>query len=167
VTTVLLLLGLVFPYAANWVRRDKFSHSPTLDGLNWLRAGAPGDVGAIAWLRDHAAGDAVILESVGPDYSGFGHARVSTFTGRPTVLGWSGHEVQWKHDPGPREADVKTLYQTTDVAEARRLIDRYGVNYVVVGPIERADHGEAGIAKWDELGRRVYDRDGTTVWQVS
>jgi YYY domain-containing protein len=166
VTTILVLLGLVFPYAANWVRREKFSHSPTLDGLNWLRASAPGDVEAIAWLRAEAAGDAVILEAVGPDYSGFGHARISTFTGRPAVLGWAGHEVQWKHDPGSREADVKTLYTTTDAAEARRLIDRYDISYVVVGPIERADHGEAGVAKWDDLGRRVFDRDGTMVWSL-
>ncbi len=164
VSTVLLLLGLVFPYAANWVRRDGFSNQPTLDGLNWLRASAPGDVEAIAWLRDNAAGDAVILESFGPDYSGFGHARISTFTGRPTVLGWAGHEVQWKHDPGSRQQDIETLYTTTDAAEARRLIDRYGIEYVVVGPIERADHGEEGIPKWDDLGRRVFDRDGTTVW---
>ena len=52
---VLLLLGLVFPYAGNWARRDGFSRSPTLDGLGWLRASAPGDVGAIEWLRAQRA----------------------------------------------------------------------------------------------------------------
>jgi hypothetical protein len=36
----------------------------------------------------------------------------------------------------------------------------------VVGPIERADYGDAGLAKWDQLGRRVFDRDGTTVWEL-
>ena len=41
VGAVLLLLGLVFPYAGNWARRDGFSRSPTLDGLGWLRASAP------------------------------------------------------------------------------------------------------------------------------
>ncbi len=163
-TTILVLLGLVFPYAGNYARREGFSRTPTLDGLGWLRESAPGDVEAIAWLRDNAPDDAVLLEAVGPDYSGFGHARMSTFTGRPTVLGWAGHEVQWKHDPGTREADVKTMYTSTDPAAVRPLLDRYGVEYVVVGPIERADYGEAGVAKWDDLGRRVFDRDGTTVW---
>jgi uncharacterized membrane protein len=75
--------------------------------------------------------------------------------------------VQWSHDPGPRAADVKTLYTTTDTAQAQALIGRYGVGYVVVGPIERTDYGDAGLAKWDELGRRVYDREGTTVWELS
>ena len=34
-------------------------------------------------------------------------ARISTFTGRATVLGWPGHELQWDHEPGSREADVE------------------------------------------------------------
>jgi uncharacterized membrane protein len=80
------------------------------------------------------------------------------------VLGWAGHEVQWKHDPGTREADVRALYTGTDAVAAGRLLDRYGVDYVVAGPIERTDYGNAGLAKWDDLGRRVFDRDGTTVW---
>ncbi|MDQ5834016.1 MAG: hypothetical protein M3550_13315, partial [Actinomycetota bacterium] len=124
------------------------------------------DPPAIAWLRDHAPRGAVVLESVGDDYSAFGHGRISTFTGRPTVMGWPGHELQWGHDPGTRRADVDLLYTTPDVAVARALLERYDVRYVVVGPIERADHGDAGLAKWDQLGRRVFDREGTTVWRL-
>jgi hypothetical protein len=37
---------------------------------------------------------------------------------------------------------------------------------VVVGPIERTAYGDAGLAKWDALGRRVLARAGTTVWAV-
>ncbi len=166
VGAVLILLGLVFPYAGNYARREGFSRTPTLDGLGWLRASAVGDVEAIAWLRANTPETAVMLEAVGPDYSGFGHARISTFTGRAAVLGWAGHEAQWAHDPGTREADVRTMYTTTDAVTARRLLASYGVDYVVVGPIERTDYGDAGLAKWDALGRRVFDRDGTTVWKV-
>jgi YYY domain-containing protein len=164
VGAILVLLGLVFPYAGNWSKRQGFSGDPTLDGLNWLRASAPGDVEAIDWLRANTSGGAVVLEAVGPDYSGFGHGRISTFTGRSAVLGWAGHEVQWLHEPGSREADVRTMYTSTDADVARRLLDFYGVGYVVVGPIERTDYGDAGIGKWDQLGRRVFDRAGTTVW---
>ena len=166
-TAVGLMLAAVYPYAGTYARKDAFRHPPTLDGLGWLRERAPGDVGAIAWLRDHAPGSAVVLESVGDDYSAFGHARISTFTGRPTVMGWQGHELQWSHDPGSRAQDVKTLYTGTDSVAAARLLARYGVRYVVVGPIERTDYGDAGLAKWDRLGRRVFDRDGTTVWEIT
>ena len=107
-----------------------------------------------------------MLEAFGDDYSAFGHGRISTFTGRPTVIGWAGHELQWQHDVGSRSADVKTLYTTPDIATARLLIERYGIRYVVVGPIEQTTYGDAGLAKWDELGRRAYSRGGTTVWEL-
>jgi uncharacterized membrane protein len=82
------------------------------------------------------------------------------------VIGWAGHELQWKHDPGRRADDVRAMYTSTDADATRALLNRYGVRYVVVGPIERADYGDAGIAKWDSLGKRVFDEDGTTVWDV-
>jgi YYY domain-containing protein len=166
VTAVLLLLGAVYPYAGTYARKGGFGHSPTLDGLNWLRPSAPGDPAAIEWLRAHTPGDAVVLEAVGEDYSAFGHARISTFTGRATVLGWAGHEVQWQHSPGNRETDVKTLYRTTDLTAARDLIRRYDVAYVVFGPIERTTYGDAGLRKWDALGQKVFDRDGTAIWRL-
>jgi uncharacterized membrane protein len=166
VGAVLLLLGLVYPYAGNYAKRAGFSRTPTLHGLGWLGERAPGDVAAIAWLRENASPEAVILEAVGPDYSAFGHARISTFTGRAAVLGWAGHQLQWGHDVGSREADVSELYTTTDVATARSLLSRYGVTHVVSGPIERTDYGDAGLAKWDALGRRVLEREGTTVWRI-
>ena len=161
-----LALVAVYPVAGTYARKDGFSEPPHLGGLRWLEKVAPGDPPAIAWLRDHAPRGAVVLESVGDDYSAFGHGRISTFSGRPTVMGWTGHELQWGHDPGSRRADVDLLYTTPDLAVARSLIERYDVRYVVVGPIERADHGDAGLAKWDQLGRRVFDREGTTVWQL-
>jgi uncharacterized membrane protein len=83
------------------------------------------------------------------------------------VLGWPGHEVQWDHDPGNRESHVRTLYTTASEETARSLIDRYSVDYVVVGPIERTTYGDAGTAKWDALGERVFDREGTVVWRLT
>jgi YYY domain-containing protein len=162
----LLALALAYPWAGTYARKDGFRASPTLDGLRWLRAGSPGDVEAISWLRANAPGDAVVLEAAGADYSAFGHGRISTFTGLQTVVGWGGHEVQWQHQPGDRAAQVAAAYRTTDPAAARRVLDRYGVDYVVVGPLERTDYGDAGVAKWDRLGKRVFDRDGTIVWRV-
>ncbi len=166
VAIALAAASVAYPVAGTYARKRGFEERPTLDGLGWMRARAPGDPGAIAWLRAHAPGDAVVLEAVGPDYSAAGHARISTFTGRPTVLGWPGHEAQWDHDPDARAARVAALYRTPDPARARRLLGAYGVRYVVAGPLERATYGERGLAKWDDLGRRVYDRAGTTVWEI-
>ena len=163
---VVLAAAAVYPVAGTIGSRGGFPNAPTLDGLGWLRERAPGDVAAIAWLNAHAPAGSVLLESFGPDYSEFGHARMSTFTGLPAVLGWAGHELQWAHDAGTRPTDVERMYRGS-AAEARPLLRRYGVRYVVVGPIERTDYGDAGAAKWDALGRRVFDRAGTEVWDLA
>jgi YYY domain-containing protein len=161
-----VLAAAVYPVAGTYARKDGFDATPTLDGLGWLRDRAPGDPGAIAWLNDHAPSGSVVLESVGNDYSAFGHGRISTFTGLPTVLGWPGHERQWGHDVDARADDVARAYSTPTAAGARPVLDRYGVRYVVVGPLERTDYGDAGTAKWAQLGRRVYSREGTDIWEL-
>jgi YYY domain-containing protein len=163
---LLAVAGLAYPVAGTYARKEAFTRSPTLDGLGWLRDRSPGDPGAIAWLNDGAAAGEVVLESVGNDYSAFGHARISTFTGLPAVLGWPGHELQWGHDVGTRREDVEGMYESPTTAGAQELLDRYHVRYVVVGPLERTEYGDGGVGKWDALGRRVYDRAGTTVWRL-
>jgi YYY domain-containing protein len=164
---VVLAGAAVYPIAGTYARKGGFERTPTLDGLRWLRDRAPGDAGAIAWLNDHAPSGAVVLEAAGQDYSAFGHARISTFTGLPAVLGWPGHERQWGHDVGDRADEVATAFSSPTTAGARPVLDRHRVRYVVVGPLERTDYGDAGVAKWDELGERVYDADGTIVWELS
>ena len=163
---LLAAAAFVYPVDGTYARKDAFARSPTLDGLGWLRDRAPGDVGAIEWLNDEAPAGAVVLESVGEDYSAFGHARISTFTGLPTVLGWPGHELQWGHRVGSRREDVEQMYESPTTAGAEELLRRYGVEYVVVGPLERTEYGDGGVAKWDSLGRRVYERAGTTLWEL-
>jgi uncharacterized membrane protein len=166
VAAVLLLLAGVYPYAGTYARKDGFVREPSLDGIRWLAEAAPGDPPAIDWLRENAPGDAVVLEAVGEDYSAFGHGRISTYTGRSAVLGWAGHEVQWSHDPGRRRDDVRTLYATPSAAIARPLLARYGIDYVVLGPLERTGYGQVGVAKWSRLGKRVFARAGTEVYEL-
>ena len=112
----LLALAAVYPVAGTYARKGGFADAPHLDGLRWLAESSPGDPAAIEWLNDNAPHGSVVLEAVGDDYSAFGHARISTFTGLPTVMGWAGHELQWKHDPGRRRQDVEALYR----AQTRR-----------------------------------------------
>ena len=166
IAAVLLLLAGVYPYAGTYARKDGFVREPSLDGIRWLAEAAPGDPPAIDWLRENAPGDAVVLEAVGEDYSAFGHGRISTYTGRPAVLGWAGHELQWSHDPGRRRDDVRTLYATPSAAVARPLLARYGIAYVVLGPLERTGYGQVGVAKWSRLGKRVFARAGTEVYEL-
>ena len=166
VLAALVGLALVYPVLASYSRSNQFTASPTLDGMKWLERQAPGDAAAIDWLRRSVSGAPTLLEAPAPDFDPLGGGRVSTFTGLPAVIGWAGHEVQWGHDPGPRQEDARTIYDTRDVAVARKLLDQYKVNYVFVGSLEREDFPEASLAKFGRLGTVVFSSGKTDVYRV-
>lgn len=74
-------------------------------------------------------------------------------TGRRSLMGYAGH--LWTHglDYAPRERDVRRIY--AGGAEADALLSRYGVDYVVVSPLERA-----GITPLDERFFERYTKVG-------
>jgi hypothetical protein len=65
-------------------------------------------------------------------------------TGRRTFLGFPGHI--WSHglDYVKREAELKRIY--AGGTDASALIAENGIEYVVVGPLERAEMRKAGVA---------------------
>jgi YYY domain-containing protein len=112
------------------------------------------DRNAFAWLDDRAQGqDLVIAEAVDGDYKDGG--RVSMATGMPTIIGWQGHEDQWRSGTckpcAGRFQDVQTLYQTTDVGTMRQVLQKYNVTFVYVGELERKLYGTAGMEKFKSL----------------
>jgi hypothetical protein len=64
-------------------------------------------------------------------------------TGRRTFLGYPGHV--WSHgiDYFEREADMKSIYAGSFDAPA--LIEKAGIDYVVVGPLEREELKKDGV----------------------
>jgi uncharacterized membrane protein len=155
----LVATGIAYSVVGSYARKAGFGESPTLDGRTWLPRE---DVAAIDWIRANTDGDAVIAEAVGDDYSAFGHARISTFTGRPAVMGWEGHEVQWKHDPGTRREDVRRLFSSRNPREVGELLAKLRVEYAVLGRLEQADYGDARALA--VLGRKVFQVGGTAVY---
>jgi uncharacterized membrane protein len=138
----------------------------SLDGASSLQATAPGDYGAVQWLRSHVSGTPVELEATGGEYDAR-FARISTFTGLPTVMGWAGHEYQWRGDDpeiAARVNAIKTVYTTSDVAEARSILRRYDVRYVIVGATEQQTYPGPGLAKFARFMRRAYSDAGTTIY---
>ena len=115
-----------------------------LNGMSFLATADPQDYAAIRWLQAHIAGSPVILEATGGDYSMFG--RVSTFAGLPTLLGWGGHEAQWRGNVPAiqlREKTINTIYSTGSATTADRLLKARNVSLVYVGPCEQLVYGRA------------------------
>jgi len=170
---VLLASGLTYP----WLTAGKAFTEGRHVGLEGRtpRERTLAGAEAIAWIRANTPGDAVILEAVGPSYdtAGMGYGGVSSSTGRSTVMGWEGHQQQWRGgDPtllaeiAPRAADVATIYSTTDVAQARALLATYGVDYIYLGETERQTYPAEGLAKLPELGEVVFQNEEVTIYRV-
>ena len=145
---VLLAASLYYPVGAS-LDRAKASQDPaTIDGLAFLEQRSSAEFRAIEWLRNEAQWGRVV-EAVGPDYSEY--ARVSAYTGYPTLLGWPIHEDHWRggvRSRFSRRADVDRIYTSYDLEEVQALLARYGVRYLVVGPRERADYPEVDLGRF-------------------
>ena len=149
-------------------RAERFKTTPTLDGTAYLAPQYPGDTAAIAWLRANVPGVATVLEASGGSYSYAG--RISTQTGLPTLLGWDGHELQWRGDTveqDKRRPDIERIYRNATGNELHGLLDRWQIDYVVVGDLERQTFGvtpqsEARLAQVMDL---VYDAEGVRIYR--
>jgi YYY domain-containing protein len=159
-------LGLLYPLLATADRVSEIPDAPTLDGTRYLARERPQDYAAIQWLDDHAAAAQVVLETPGGGYQYEG--RVSAQTGLPTLLGWAGHENQWRGntlEQDKRRPMIETLYSTPDPQLALTLMDEYDITYVYVGPVEREKWPAQGLQKFDRLLDVIYDHDGVTIYK--
>ncbi len=137
-------LGLVYPLLAVPSRTTP-TVEPTLDAmLATTRSPAyPGTdkaYAAVQWLDQNSVGTPVILQAMTADsLYRTSFARISSWTGLPTVLGWPHHEIQWRGASQmlqQRLTDIDTIYATTDPAIALALLHQYNVQYVYVGSVE-------------------------------
>ncbi len=182
---VLAAACLLYPLTAAPVRmRDRFENSTsiTLDGSAYMRTSVYNDRGeaieldwdrqAINWLLANVPGIPTIVEANTPLYR-WG-ARVSIYSGLPTVIGWDWHQKQQRSVlPGTmideRIQDVRTIYTGRDLKETVRLLDQYNVKYIYVGALERIYYGGLGLAKFDqatELWDLVYQNEQVKIFQV-
>ena len=163
---VLVALGMVYPLAAGFDKAGGFAPQPTLDGLAYVRQHSPDEYAAVQWLNENVSGTPVILEVTGGSFTEYG--RVSSRTGLPTVLGWGGHELQWRgnyDEPGRREPDINAIYSSTDVQHILTLFEKYGITYVYVGSLERGKYNPAALAKFDRFMDVAFQQGNVTIYQ--
>lgn len=163
----LLLASFYYTAGAIAGRSGESPGGRTLDGLAFLQAAAPEEYAAIRWLGDDA-GPGRIVEAVGNSYTDYG--RIAAATGRATMLGWKGHELQWRGSSqafAGREDDVAAIYASGDAAEARRLLQRYKVRYVYLGRRERETYGISALPpEYGGFLKTVFRQDGVIVYEA-
>jgi YYY domain-containing protein len=185
----LLLAACAYPVSAPYVRyaqvdplthQTYLSRTNSLDGLTYLKTDPanPGDYDAIRWLNANVQGDPVIVESIGPDNNGeySNYARISAFTGLPTLVGWVGHEYQWRVQWLNNEAnalefqrrvpDVDTIYTSTDPNIVLSIMGRYQAQYLYVGALEYAKYPKSDLHRFSSFMQTVYNAEGVTIYKV-
>jgi len=139
-----------------------------LDGTNWLKTKSPDDYAGIVWLNNSVAGRPVILEAVGESYTTF--ARVATFTGLPTVLGWRVHEWLWRGGfeiPGKRTEEVKSIYLEPTSEAAKTLVAQYKIKYIFIGSKEVEAYPELDEVGLKKFGQVVFQSGQVKIIEVN
>ena len=141
----------------------------------------------INWFNSNVKGDPVICEAYGDSYTD--SCIVSAYTGLPTVFGWQTHEWLWRFhgiidkdqdllvsDPDrdvwelyitPRHNDVDTIYLSESPEEIQSLINKYNIQYIIIGDMERFKYGYDNSYLFNELGVPVFSYDTLTVYKVT
>ncbi len=157
--------GLVYVTFGVLTRTQNFRPAAwSLDGAGYIAAYAPDDYKAMIWLRSAAPG--TVAEAVGGSYSDY--ARVATVSGQPNLIGWPGHESQWRGgmaEAGSREQDVELLYTVPDWEAAREIIDRYNIRYVFVGSLEMGKY-RVQEEKFQRNMTVVFESGSTRVYEA-
>jgi len=164
--TLVLIIGLTYPVLGILNKTNNFKKPPsgfTLDDFDRVQRENPDEAAAMMWLR--SAPDGVVAEAIGGQYSAF--ARISIYSGLPTVLGWPGHEGQWREGAlqGSREQDIETLYSTPDWLTTQDIINRYNIRYIVVGNLEHNAY-RVNEEKFNNFLKPVFQQGTTIIYEV-
>lgn len=143
---------------------------------------------AAEWLNANVKGSPVICEGYGESYSD--SCVISAYTGLPTVFGWQTHEWLWRYhgvvdksndklvaDPdndvwekliAPRQREVDTIYEEYDEAAVRALIDKYKIEYVVIGSMEYAKFGNENVDLFYQMfGEPVFTYEDLMIFKTT
>ncbi len=165
---VLLIGSLYYPVGSILTKSENFANNPTLNGLNHVKRDYPGEYQAIVWLWGNAEKDSRILEAIGSDYDA-ATSRVSAATGIPTLLGWQGHEIQWRGTSNPlagRAELVEAMYTAREGSELLDALSLHEIDYVILGHQERMKYGEEAGALFDEVMTSYRFSEGFALYVV-
>lgn len=165
--TVCLLctMGFTFTGVSQWNgnvwQREGYQG---LDCTAYLESQYPQDAPAIRWLKANIQGNPVVLEANGDSYSDY--CRVSAMTGLPTILGWYTHEWLWREDTNDlneKSLEIETIYTSTDETQVRQLLQKYQVEYIFVGQMERDKYPQLNVNLLRSLGTAVFDDEALII----
>ncbi|MBD3155995.1 MAG: hypothetical protein GF368_05070 [Candidatus Aenigmarchaeota archaeon] len=165
---LLLLFSLIYPVFATYSKTKNgynfFGKSKTLDGRDYLKNVDFCDYDAIKWINENIEDTPVILESKGQSFQWT--SCVSFNTGLPTLVGWEGHEQQWRPKSldkiSKRAVDIDKIYNN----QSMELIEKYNISYIYVGKLEKDKYSEENLNQFNDLFDLVYNTTEAKIYKV-
>jgi uncharacterized membrane protein len=164
--SLVIAAALVYPVLMLLNKTNSFKPQQwTLDGNAYLQVYHPDELLAMNWLDTQPLGN--IVEAWGGSYTEF--ARVSEQTGFPTVLGWWGHEEQWRGgwyaEILSRQNAIKQLYESSSWVDTDEIIATYDIRYIYVGYLETSTY-HVSLDKFNQHLKTVYQNQTVTIYEV-
>ncbi|MCC7119472.1 MAG: hypothetical protein IT310_13185 [Anaerolineales bacterium] len=164
---LVIFTGLLYPALSLPTKTNNFKPVGgfTLDDFNRIQRENPDEAAAIEFLRN--APDGVVAEAIGGSYDP-SFARIATYTGLPNVLGWPGHESQWRGGAGPqgsRQDDIKTLYSAPDWVTANAILEKYNIRYVYIGRTERI-FAQVNDEKFSKHLKLIFQQGDVSIYET-
>jgi len=183
----ILLIGVyLYPVTATTDKlRDRMSKltPKTLDGLEFMKTSTYWDMDremdlsqdyrAIKWMQDNVVGSPVIVETNTVEYK-WGN-RYTIYTGLPGVLGWNWHQRQQRGALNyfgiqDRLLEIPEFYLTEDIDRTREFLEKYDVEYIILGQQEQAYFPGSGLNKFEVFDgiywQEVYRELDTVIYRV-
>lgn len=152
---------LVYPYSAYKSYYGGLKNYQGLDGLAWFNRKYPEDFILLNYLKQNEKKQVNIVEAVGESYTEY--ARISAFSGMPTILGWRVHEWLWRagwNQPSIRTEEVEKIYLEPKSAATQSYLEKYQIKYIVMGDKEQEAYPNLDLRGLLNLGETVVSQNG-------
>ncbi len=154
---VIFCFIFVYPFFAFPSYYGNLNRPVNLDGSTWLSTTYPEDKDLITYINNNIKDQSVILEAQGDSYTDYDV--ISAYTGHPTVAGWWVHEWLWRGSSdvvGIRIPDINTIYESSDLAQTKILLDKFHVQYVIISNLERQKYTNINELKFNKIGKKIF-----------
>jgi uncharacterized membrane protein len=178
-------MGLLFPIYGIYSRAILAGTRENIDGQQaisldgWRTVVQNDDYTTLQCLSNLVGNNQVVVaEATGGSYDDVGpgpvnSGRTAGLIGIPTILGWQGHESQWRGNSygatvGSRADDVRKIFQDLRLDVVQPLLQKYGVDYILYGIVERSPdkYGPAGEQKFLESYEVVCESGNSRIYRV-
>ncbi len=159
---VFLMCVLGLPHLLGMAIQPVTGKAVTIDGLAWMGSE---DRSIVRFLRTQPRGVSIV-EAAGGAYTEY--ARISSASGVPAFLGWANHELVWRgHEVSPvtdaRRDLVDKIYRSESPELVTAAVEEAGIDFVVIGTLERRDFDAAHLAAIRAAGEVIALEDGGEV----